>query len=344
MEGKMTGVDKVKRFYILSLVVLAGFSAYPLINGVRMAFLSAANGALEPWQYTRYIVPYAAICVALLFFAALEPAFRKMKRLSFPVGIGLACGVFFAVERYFETMQIHTTEMIPVDPVALAPDAGDPATTIDIWQAALCMSSPDLQVQPMSYVMQDSYFYVIEGSGYKAHYYMISLILITMVCGLVYGAAKMARDGDLSQRKPLFMRAVSTAALTSLCLFANATAFFRQMDPIQTPLASFLTALFFVVLGAAAGVYAGSYLLGKDRRAGIGIPVILAFCATSLMYAGEAAMMQGNLYRFGTSWFFTGLPGISPAPVDFLVVILSGGFAWLALSAARKHGAVVRRH
>jgi hypothetical protein len=154
----------------------------------------------------------------------------------------------------------------------------------------------------------------------------------------------MARDGDLSQRKPLFMRAVSTAALTSLCLFANATAFFRQMDPIQTPLASFLTALFFVVLGAAAGVYAGSYLLGKDRRVGIGIPVILAFCATSLMYAGEAAMMQGNLYRFGTGWFFTGLPGMAPAPVDILIVLLSGGFAWLALSAARKHGAVVRRH
>ena len=385
-RDRETRLDKNKRFYFLSLAALAALSAYPLANGARMAWLSAAYGALEPWQYTKYIVPYAAICVALLVFAALRPAFQKMKRLAFPVGIGLAYGVFFPVERYFETMQVIVTEMVPVDPATLAPvpnaptpalnpptpdpDAlfsgsdslapgfaplqpgngplipdsaspitpgfESPVTTIDSWQAALCMVSPDVQAQPVSYVVQDIYYYVIEGSAYKAHYYLISFILITMACGLVYGAAKMIRDGDLSQRKPILMRAVSTAALAALCLFANATAFFRQMDPIQTPLASFLTALFFVALGAAAGIYAGSYLLGKSRRAGIGIPVLLAFGATALMYAGEAAMMQGNLYRFGVGWFFTGLPGVALAPADILIMLLSGGLAWLALGAARK--------
>jgi len=53
------------------------------------------------------------------------------------------------------------------------------------------------------------------------------------------------------------------------------------------------------------------------------------------MYTGEAVMMQGNLYRFGTGWFFNGLPGIILAPVDILVVLLSGAVAWLVLSAAR---------
>ena len=51
-----------KRFYIISLAVLAVLSVYPLINGARMAYFSIVNGAIEPEQYAKYVVPYTAIC------------------------------------------------------------------------------------------------------------------------------------------------------------------------------------------------------------------------------------------------------------------------------------------
>lgn len=50
-----------------------------------------------------------------------------------------------------------------------------------------------------------------------------------------------------------------------------------------------------------------------------------------VMYMGEAAMMDGNLYRFGTGWFFTGIPGLSVAIADLMVILLSAVVTGLAL-------------
>jgi len=336
---KTKGGNKNRRFYFLSLIALVIVSAYPLIHGISMTVISLSNGVLEPDQYANYVVPYTAICVSLVFFAAMLPLFMRMKRLAFPVGIGLTCGLFFVVERFFENMQIRVSRMTLIDTSTLSPvgTGSSSNATADAWQAALCVVSPDARGQSLTYASQDSFFYVLADSTYKIHYYLISLVLILMVCGLIYGIAKMLRTEDISQRKPLFLRGVSTATLVALCVFANSTAFFRQAAPIQTPLASILTALFFVVLGAAVGIYCGSYLLSKGKRLGITIPLLLSIAITILMYVGEAAMMQGNLYRFGSGWFFSGLPGIVLAPVDILVVLLSGGLTCLALSVARKH-------
>ena len=341
-----------KKFYFWSLAVLAVLSAYPLVNGARMAYISISYGALEPEQYAKYVVPYAAICVSLLSYAALQPVFFKLKRLAFPTGMAFAFGVFFAVGRFFETMQIHISGMTLIDASALAPVLNDPTSavaeaaistanttiaTVDIWQAALCIASPAMREQSLTYASRESFYYVVGGGAYKIHYYLISLVLITMVCGLIYGITKMLRDKNYQQVKPIFLRGICTAALIALCIFTNTTAFFRQAAPIQTPLASSLTALFFVVLGAAAGVYAGSYLLEKGKRLGVGVPVLLSLCASALMYVGEAVMMKGNLYRFGTGWFFEGLPGIALAPVDVLIVLLSGVMTGLILGMARRH-------
>ncbi|HHY65447.1 MAG TPA: hypothetical protein GX501_10420, partial [Clostridiaceae bacterium] len=51
-----------KRFYFVSLSVLLLLSVYPLVNGVRIAWLSIVNGAVKPEQYAKYVVPYTAIC------------------------------------------------------------------------------------------------------------------------------------------------------------------------------------------------------------------------------------------------------------------------------------------
>ena len=327
-----------RRFYFLSLATLFVLSAYPLINGARMMYISMTNGALEPEQYAKYVIPYAAICVSILFFATLQPVLIKLKSFAFPVGMTLAFVLFFIVEIYFETMQIYTTGMKLIDMRLLAPGfTGTQTTTVDIWQAALCVVSPVMMERSVTYASQDAFFYAINNPAYKIHYYLISLILITMVCGLIYSIAKMLGNNDASKKKPIFLRSMSTAALIALCIFANTTAFFRQAAPVQTPPASALTALFFIVLGAATGIYAGSYMSGKGKRYGVGIPVLLSLCTAVLMYIGEAAMMSGNLYRFGTGGFFSGIPGIVLAPVDILIVILSGGLTWLILVMARKN-------
>ena len=362
-------IYKNKRFYIISIATLAVLSGYPLVNGIRMAVLNAVNGALEPEQYAKYVVPYAAICAAVLLFAVLRPVYQKAKRLELPIGLGVSYGAFFAVERFLEAMQIRVTDMTLIDAATLAPGAAGAADpTADIWQASLCIASPELRQQSLTYASRDSFFYVIGNAAYKVHYYLISLILITMVCGLVYGIAKMIRTGDAgyvggtgdtsgtgdiggadytdntggtdnaTQTKSIYLRGASTAAIVALCVFANTTAFFRKAAPIQTPLASILTGLFFVILGAAAGVYIGSCLLKKGKAIGTGLPVALSFCVAVLMYVGEAAMMSGNLYRFGTGWFFRGIPSIALAPVDILIILLSGALAWLVLIAAHKRG------
>ena len=73
-----------KRFYLVSLAVLLVLSAYPLVNGVYMAFLSIANGAIEPEQYAKYVVPYAAMCFSIIMFAAFQPLLFKTGRFAFP--------------------------------------------------------------------------------------------------------------------------------------------------------------------------------------------------------------------------------------------------------------------
>lgn len=324
-----------KRFYVISIAVLLALSAYPLINGARMAVLSIRNGLLEPEQYAKYVVPYTAICVSLILFASFQPLLWKLKRFSFPAGLTAAYGVFFAVELCLERIQVNTFGMTRVDPSTLTPSMGTVAPTIDIWQAALCYISPNVKTQSAAFVSDSGFYYILDNNFFKLHYYLISLILITMTCGLVYGIGKRFRVGG--DAKPLVLRGIATAALVALCVFANTTAFFRQAEPIQTPLASMLTCLFFVLLGASAGVYAGSYLLGKKALPGMGLPVLTAVLTTAAMYIGEAVMMDGNLYRFGTGWFFKGLPGIALAPADILVNLLSGGLAWLTLFIARNH-------
>ncbi len=329
-----------KKFYWLTLAVLLALSAYPLINGVRMAYLSIANGAIEPEQYAKYVVPYAAMCSSIVLFAAFQPLICKIKRMPFLVGIIDAFASFTVIELFFERVKIKTAGMVLVDPASLSAGTAAtlPSAEVDIWQASLCVVSPLTREQSVAYASQSQNFFVMANDTYKIHYYLISLILITMVCGLVYGIAQMVRTGDRSRKKQIILQGVATATLVSLCVFANTTAFFRQAEAIQTPLASILTCLFFVVSGAAVGVYAGSFLLNKNKLFGLGLPVLLSSVTVLGLYIGEAAMMEGGLYRFGTGWFFEGLPGIALAPADILAILISVIMTWLVLYLARHAG------
>ena len=50
---------------------------------------------------------------------------------------------------------------------------------------------------------------------------------------------------------------------------------------------------------------------------------------TAIMYIGEQILLHGNLYRFGTGFFFDELFFL--APVDFLIIFLSGAITALIL-------------
>ncbi len=333
--------EGTRKFYWLTLAVLFVLSAYPLINGARMVYLSIMNGAIEPEEYAKYVVPYAAMCFSIILFAAFQPLICRIKRVPFMVGLLGAFAAFTAIEQFFESMRINTTAMTLIDPALL--NAGSaitlqPSAEVDVWQASLCAVSPLTREQSVAYASRDRYFYVMANDTYKIHYYLISFILIAMVCGLVYGIAQMIRTGDSGRRKPLVLQGIATAALVALCVFANTTAFFRQAEPIQTPLASILTCMFFAVFGSAVGVYAGSFHLSKSKRLGLGLPVLLSAVTVLGLYIGEAAMMEGGLYRFGTGWFFEGLPGIALAPADIIVILSSAVLTWVILHFTWKRG------
>ena len=47
-----------------------------------------------------------------------------------------------------------------------------------------------------------------------------------------------------------------------------------------------------------------------------------------VMYIGEMLLLSGNLYRFGSGWFFDGLGVLVLAPADILVILVSGAVTW----------------
>jgi len=328
---------RYRRFCRLAPAILIVISAYPLINGLRMAYLSIVNGLIRPEQYAKYVIPYTAICVAVILFAAVWPLLDRKGKAPFWAGLAGAYAVFAVIEQFFERIRINFAGMIMVDPetVSLETAITVPAA-VDAWQASLCVVSPLVRKQSVAYIAEDTRFYVMADDTYKIHYYLVSFIIITMVCSLVYGIGRMISRGEGGRRKKLVMQGMATALLISLCIFANTTAFFRQPGIIQTPLASVLTCLFFISLGVSVGLFSGSFLMAKGRRMGFGLPVLLSVSAVVLMYIGEAVMMKGGLYRFGTGWFFREIPGIVLAPADILVILLSGAVTWLILAMARR--------
>ena len=229
-----TGNLNFRKFYLFTLAVLGALSAYPLINGVRIAYIGVMHGAVEPGQYARYVIPYTAMCVAILLFAAFLPVLFRVKRMAFLVGLSGAYAVFIALELFMENIKISTKGMTVLDPASLTADmTAPPFASVDIWQASMCAVSPLVRGQSKVFSSGDGIFYVMANDAYKIHYYLVSFILITMVCGLVYGIGHAVSTGAEDRRKPLILQGMAAAALVSLCVFANTTAFFRQTGPID---------------------------------------------------------------------------------------------------------------
>ncbi len=292
------------KFYLLTMGILLGLSAYPLVMGLKIVFLFWKEGGIAPEEYARYVIPYTAICVSALVTAALYPLLSPLKRWSAPVATALALGLFAGIELYMEGIVINSPKI----------------QSAVMMQLLSCVYTPRAIMS-----FQGSY-----DDMYKVHYFLVSFVMVALVVNVVYGYGRLA-SGHIMHKKPLVLQTVVAVVFISLCVFANLTGFFRLPVEVQPLGSGLLTGLFFVVLGAAAGVLTGSLLLKRRMLAAVGLPGGISVIVCLLMYAGEYYMLGGTLYRFGRGFFFNGLPGIALAPFDIVVVILSGSAAVLMM-------------
>ena len=153
---------------------------------------------------------------------------------------------------------------------------------------------------------------------------IVAVVLILAILNCVYGFAQIAGAGHSPRKKALILQSVSTGVFLGLCILACFTAFWRDGSIQVPPLSASLMCVFFILLGLTVGIFIGSFLLGKAKRLSRLLPAVVASATTLLMYAGEMILLHGHLYRFGTGFFFDGLPAIILAPVDIVVILASG--------------------
>ena len=168
--------------------------------------------------------------------------------------------------------------------------------------------------------------------AFKLHFYIISILLIITILNCLYGFGQMIKNGDKKRCKSLILQSICSVVFLGLCILACFTAFWRDGSIQVSPLSAALMTVFFILFGVTAGVFVGSFLLGKRNLISVWLPAISASVMTLLMYIGEMFLLNGHLYSFGSGFIFDGLPGIVFAPIDLLVILLSGCITALVFS------------
>lgn len=309
---------KFRKYYLLSLAGVFVASFYPLYMGVRVVTDMITKGTVMWEDYPKYVIPYTPISLALIIGVLLMPLlFKYGNRIALLWASILSTAVFFASELLLESKVVVTSTR--------AAKLGD-------WQMFMCA------VPPAGYLeeeIRETAAEILIGEynpAFKLHFYMISLIIILTVLNCFYGFARMIQSGEKKRMRALVMQAVSVGIFLGLCVLACFTAFFRDGNMWISPISSVLMTVFFVFFGITAGIYAGSFLIGKQKGIFIGVPAVTASLTTTLMYIGEMILLKGGLYRFGRSFLFRGLLRSEkaifldrgPAPVDIIIILASG--------------------
>ncbi|MCX7745976.1 MAG: hypothetical protein N2645_03650 [Clostridia bacterium] len=305
------------KFYLITLGVLLALSSYPIIMGVKIIILQLQNGSIGPEDYARYVIPYTAICISILISAALLPIILRFRRFSNLIATVLGLGLFVGIELPMESITVRSPFVVQ--------------SAVDLQLFSCVGTSAAVQAFQKPY-----------SDAYKIHYFLVSFVIITLVISIVYGHAKLILSGNRANKIPLRMRFTVTAILLLLCIFANVTGFFRDTTQYLSPLSAFLTGTFFIVLGAASGIYAGSYLIDKNKILSLISPAITAMLICSIMYYGEFRLLDGKLYRFGNTFLFEPMPNVAVSPVDIIIILFSGIITALIVNAARrKHSSML---
>ena len=321
-ERRMNVKNKaLNRYCLLSCLGIFIASYYPLSMGVRVITDMLVNGTVMKENYPKYIIPYTPISVAIIAGVLLMPLFIKVfKRFAFAGGAAVATGVFFGSELLFEQKVVVST--------------AETVTKLEDWQMYMCYVPPEGWGETVTTYKTQTAVDILMGDynpAFKLHFYIISIVLIITILNCLYGFGQMIKNGDKKRCKSLILQSVCSLLFLGLCRLACFTAFWRDGSIQVSPLSASLMSIFFILLGVTVGVFLGSFLLGKQRFVSIWIPAISASVMTFLMYIAEMFLLNGHLYSFGSGLLFDGLPGIVFAPIDLLVILLSGCITALLL-------------
>lgn len=302
------------RYYLLSCIGVLIASYYPLFMGVRVITDMIVDGTVLKENYPKYIIPYTPICISIIVGVLLMPLCIKLfKRFALAGGASIAAGTFFAFELLFEQkVVVSTTEIV---------------TKLEDWQMYMCYIPPEGWGETATTYKTQTAVDILMGDynpAFKLHFYIISVVLIITILNCLYGFGQMVKTGEKTRLKSLILQSICSLTFLGLCILACFTAFWRDGGIQVSPLSATLMTVFFVLLGVTVGVFVGSFLLGKRKFVSVWIPPIVASVMTLLMYIGEMILLNGHLYSFGTGFIFNSIPGIVFAPVDLLIIVISG--------------------
>lgn len=311
---------KYRAFYFLSFLGVIAASFYPILMGVRVISETLKNGAVSIENYPKYVIPYTPIAISLILGVALIPLLQKLsKKLDLLFGAVFSLAVFFVAERLMETkVLVQTTELVPLEG----------------WQMSLCYIPPE-QYQTRVWEAVD----VLLGGyspAFKLHFYLISAVIILSILNCFYGFAKMIKLGNYSRKTALIIQTITSLAFLGMCVWACFTSFYRTGELTVSPLSAALMAAFFALFGVCVGVFVGSLTLGKARGLSMVIPSAVSIVATTAMYIGEMILLNGNLYRFGSGFFFEGLGAIVLAPADLAIILAAGAITLMICGIVRR--------
>ena len=304
-----------KKVYVLSLGAVLLASAYPLYMGAVLLVSYLQHGGIDMADYPRYIIPYTPVCISLIVCVALLPlVFRLCKKYALLVVSILGVGLFLGAETLFEQVVVFTDYSSKLDIVT--------------WQLLSCFQTPRAESSLWNSLS------LKYDPAFRVHFYAIALLIVLTVLGVIYGFYKMALTQNHGRKNPLVVQLVSVIVFIGLCILACFTAFFRTGEISLSPLSAFLMIVFFLVFGITAGVYTGTWLHGKRKWLSIAIPSIVAMAVTVVMYIGEMLMLGWSLFRYGRDLFIFSPIGSCPlAPIDFVVILLSGATTYFICSA-----------
>ena len=297
-----------KRYYAVSVLTALLLCAYPLFMGGKVLLSVWRLGYVPMEQYPKYVIPYTPIAVTVILSTALMPLLLKRRSKSFEVlSFIMPMGVFFALERLMETK-------ILVKEYGFFPT--------ESWQYSLCYVPPEMY-STRTWQAVD----VLLGGyrpWFKIHFYLISIIITLGFTGVFYGFGKMIVTNNFRRGRALTLQCICVLAFTAMCIWACFTSFYREGELFVSPLSAALMCTFFALLGVTAGIFTASFLIGKSKAIVIGVPTAAAILTTITMYVGEMCLLNKELYRFGSGFFFDPLPKIVLAPIDIAVILISG--------------------
>ncbi len=304
---------KYNKFYIFSLIGIMSASFYPIYMGILVVHEMVQNGAVPLEKYPKYVIPYTPIAIALFFGVLLLPVFQRLsEKLNLLYGAVFSTIIFFTAERLMETkILVQSTEIV----------------FLESWQMSLCYVPPE-QYQTRTWEAVD----VLLGgysSAFKMHFYLISVILIVSLLNCFYGFAKMILFEDRMRKKALIIQTAASISFLGMCILACFTSFYRTGEIKVSAISAVLMAVFFTLMGVTAGIFTGSLTLGKNKKISILLPTTISVLTALAMYIGEMILLNGNLYRFGSSFFFEEIGVLVFAPVDLLIILISGGITAL---------------